>query len=228
MSILLPAVEFETGPHPTHAIIWMHGLGADGHDFVPVMHQLQLPPSLSVRFVFPHAPCRPVSINHGFVMPAWYDITSPDLRSEEDVAGIHQSRQHIDVLIRREELRGIATSHIMLAGFSQGGVMALHTGLRYPEKLAGIMALSCYLPLVASLDTEKTPANLTIPVFMAHGLDDPVVSLREANAARDILLNLGYPVEWHEYTMAHSVCAKEISDISQWLCRTLTREIKEG
>lgn len=228
MSLLLPAVEFETGPSPTHAIIWMHGLGADGHDFVPVMHQLQLPPSMPVRFIFPHAPRRPVSINHGFVMPAWYDITSRDLRAGEDVAGIHQSYQHIDALIRREKLRGIATSHIILAGFSQGGVMALHTGLRYPEKLAGIMALSCYLPLTHTLDTEKAPANLTIPVFMAHGLDDPVIPLREAIAARDTLLNLRYPVGWHEYTMAHSVCTQEISDISQWLRHTLTREIKEG
>lgn len=224
MDSLLPAVEYETGPDPHHAIIWMHGLGADGHDFVPVMHQLQLPPSMSLRFVFPHAPSRPVSINHGFVMPAWYDITSPDLGSGEDAVGIHQSQQQIDALIGREKARGIAASHIILAGFSQGGVMALHTGLRYPEKLAGILALSCYLPLAATLDTEKSPANQTTPVFLAHGTSDPVVPLRAASAARQTLLDLQYPVEWHEYAMAHSVCTQEISDISRWLQHILTRK----
>ena len=222
--LLLPAVEYETGPHPHHTIIWMHGLGADGHDFVPVMHQLQLPPSMPVRFVFPHAPSRPVSTNHGFVMPAWYDITSPDLHSREDAAGIHQSRQHIDALIEREKVRGIAASHIILAGFSQGGVMALHTGLRYPEKLAGILALSCYLPLSDTLDTEKSPANLATPVFMAHGISDPVIPLRVASTARQTLLDLQYPVEWHEYTMAHSVCMQEISDIGHWLQRILSQK----
>ena len=219
---LLPTVEFETGNHPSRTVLWMHGLGADGNDFVPIVRELNLPPSIPVRFIFPHAPMRPVTVNGGFVMRAWYDIAHSDLSQREDEAGLRDSQQAIEALIDRENERGIAPENIVLAGFSQGGAMALQSGLRYPEKLAGIMALSCYLPLAQMLAAEAHRTNSATPIFMAHGNHDPVIPITLATASRQQLLESGYAVEWHEYPMAHSVCVEEIADISAWLQRVLT------
>lgn len=219
---LLPAVEFETGNHPNRTILWMHGLGADGNDFAPIVGEFNLPPSPPVRFVFPHAPMRPVTVNGGFVMRAWYDVANPDLSQHEDEAGLRASQQAIEALIDREKQRGVAPENIVLAGFSQGGAMALQSGLRHPEKLAGIMALSCYLPLAQTLAAEAHHANSATPIFMAHGNHDPVIPITLATASRQQLLESGYAVEWREYPMAHSVCVEEIADISAWLKRVLT------
>ncbi len=220
---LLPAIELETGVRPTHTILWMHGLGADGNDFVPIVDELALPPNLHIRFVFPHAPMRPVSINRGLVMRAWhdYDVVDPDSDLREDMASLRDSQREIEALIDREKHRGIKPGNIVLAGFSQGGAMALQTGLRYPEKLAAIMALSCYLPASKTLAAEADRANSDISIFMAHGSADNVVPMTLAAAARRQLRESGYAVEWHEYPMAHSVCADEIADISDWLKRVL-------
>ncbi|MDV6341384.1 dienelactone hydrolase family protein [Nitrosomonas sp. Is24] len=214
---LLPAVEIETGGSPAYAIVWLHGLGADGNDFVPIIDELTLPSGASIRFIFPHAPERPVTINNGYVMRAWYDIYRADFNDPEDQSGIRDSQQALDALIEREMQRGIPSGHIFLAGFSQGGAMALQTGLRQNNPLAGIIALSCYLPLAETLAVEACDANATTPVFMAHGIYDPVIPLSHAAASRDKLLATGYPLEWHEYPMAHSVCEAEIADISRWL-----------
>lgn len=214
---LLPAVEIETGGSPAHAVVWLHGLGADGHDFVPIVNELTLPSDASIRFIFPHAPERPVTINNGYVMRAWYDIYRADFNDPEDQSGIRYSQAALDALIEREMQRGIPSGHIFLAGFSQGGAMALQTGLRQNNPLAGIIALSCYLPLAETLAVEVCGANATTPVFMAHGIYDPVIPLSHAAASRDKLLATGYPLEWHEYPMAHSVCETEIADISRWL-----------
>ena len=221
---LLPAIELETGVRPTHTILWMHGLGADGNDFVPIVDELRLPSSLHIRFVFPHAPMRPVSINRGVVMRAWhdYDIVDPNSGVREDMASLRDSQRAIEALIDREKRRGIEPRNIVLAGFSQGGAMALHTGLRYPEELAGIMALSCYLPASQMLAAEAHRANAGIPIFMAHGSADSIVPMALAAAAKRQLHESGYTVEWHEYPMAHSVCADEIADIGDWLKRILT------
>lgn len=218
---LLSAVELETGSHPTHTILWMHGLGADGNDFVPIVRELELPPSSRIRFVFPQAPMRPVSINGGFVMRAWYDVTSSNLSRHEDATSLRDSQRAIEALIEREKRNGIAPERIVLAGFSQGGAMALQTGLRHPEKLAGIMALSCYLPLAPTLAAEAHPANSTTSIFMAHGSHDSVIPMALAAAARQQLLESGYAVEWHEYPMAHAVCTEEIASIGEWLKRIL-------
>ena len=216
---LLPAVELETGIHPTHAVLWLHGLGADGHDFVPIVDELALSSTISVRFVFPHAPMRPVSINRGMVMRAWhdYDVIDAKLGVQENMESLRSSQQAIEALIDRERQRGIKPEDIVLAGFSQGGALALHTGLRYPERLAGVLALSCYLPAPAMLAAEAQPANLPTSVFMAHGRSDYVVPLVLAQASKRQLLESGYAVEWHEYSMAHTVCREEIDDISHWL-----------
>jgi phospholipase/carboxylesterase len=214
---LLEAVEIETGPAPRAAVVWMHGLGADGHDFVPLVPELDLPETLPVRFVFPHAPPRPVTINRGYVMRAWYDIRGDTGERRADEAGVRDSHQRIEALIEREKARGIAAARIVLAGFSQGGAMALHTGLRYPERLAGIMALSCFLPLADALAAEASPANRDVPIFMAHGTEDATIPIARARQSRDRLLELGYRVEWREYRMPHSVWAEEIRDISGWL-----------
>jgi phospholipase/carboxylesterase len=221
---VIPPLEIETAPHPRGAVIWMHGLGADGHDFAPIVPQLGIPPSSPLRFVFPHAPGMPVTINGGCVMPAWYDVRHPDLAAEEDEAGIRTSQQAVIALIEREKQRGIPPSRIVLAGFSQGGAMALHTGLRYPEALAGIIALSTYLPLKASLPAEAATANRSCPIFMAHGRMDNVIPLSRGKQSRDLLLDCGYAPEWHEYAMAHSVCDEEIADIGAWLRRVLSPE----
>jgi phospholipase/carboxylesterase len=214
MSDLLEAIEIETAPAPTAAIIWLHGLGADGHDFEPIVPELGLPKSTAVRFIFPHAPVRPVTINGGARMRAWYDVTSD---GKQDAAGIRASQAHVEALIARERARGIPARTVVLAGFSQGGAIALQTGLRHPERLAGILALSTYLPLPETLEQEASQANRDVPIFMAHGTQDPLIPLSWATRSRDRLKALGYVIEWHEYPMPHSVCAEEIADVGRWL-----------
>lgn len=215
----MDALEIITGDAPDGAVIWLHGLGADGHDFAPIVPELGLSSSAKIRFIFPHAPMLPVTINGGYVMPAWYDVKSLDLSQKEDTAGIRNSQQQLETLIRRELERGIPSTRIVLAGFSQGGAIALHTGLRYAAPLAGVLALSTYLPLPRMLMAEASPANTALPVFMAHGTADSVIPLTHGAASRDLLRQEGYTVEWHEYPMTHSVCAEEISDIGTWLTR---------
>jgi phospholipase/carboxylesterase len=217
----IQTVEIETGPDPDGSIIWLHGLGADGHDFEPIVPELRLPASLALRFVFPHAPVRPVTINGGMTMRAWYDIFSLDRGGPVDETGIRDSGEIANTLIRRECDRGIAAERIVLAGFSQGGAIALHAALRYPEKLAGLMALSTYLPLTSSLDAEvvNNPAavNRDIPIFMAHGTFDPVLPMQMGSDSRDLLNDRGFDIEWRDYPMAHAVCAEEIAHIRDWL-----------
>ncbi len=212
----------ETGSSPAAAIIWLHGLGADGHDFVPIVPELELHPGLDVRFIFPHAPLRAVTVNNGYVMRAWYDIRTTNLLEHEDRDGIAHSANEVEALIAEQVAAGISTSRIILAGFSQGGAIALHAGLRHSPRLAGIMALSTYLPLANDLSTERTSANQDLPVFMAHGLHDPVVPLAAAQNSLRRLTNLGYHPEWHDYPMPHTLCAEEIDDISQWINRCLS------
>jgi phospholipase/carboxylesterase len=218
---LLETLEVETAPSPRAAVIWMHGLGADGYDFVDIPPPLRLPESLAVRFVFPHAPMQPVTINGGMVMRAWYDVRHDAGARREDEAGIRASQQHIEALIAREKARGVTAARLVLAGFSQGGAMALHTGLRHAEPLAGIMALSCFLPLAERLAGEASAANRDTPIFLAHGTHDPVIPLVRARHAHEVLAGLGYRVEWHEYPMPHSVCDAELRDIGAWLTRIL-------
>ena len=213
----LESVTVETGPAPTAAIIWMHGLGADGHDFEPLVPQLLEQGSPALRFVFPHAPVRPVTINNGYQMRAWYDIIGIDRRSAEDFDGINASADAITVLIRAENARGIPSSRIVLAGFSQGGAMALHLATRFAEKLAGVIALSCYLPLARQFATERSSANLVTPIFMAHGLQDPVVPFSLGDESRHVLEGTGYRVEWHAYPMPHSLCEPEVAAIRAFL-----------
>jgi phospholipase/carboxylesterase len=203
------------------AVVLMHGLGADGHDFESLVPELRLPSSPSVRFVFPHAPVRPVTINGGHRMRAWYDIAGLDRRALEDDAGIRQSAEAIGELVRREQGRGIAADRIVLAGFSQGGAMALFTALRWPERLGGVVALSCYMPVGGTLPAEAHPANAAVPVFMAHGTMDPIVPTALGEGSRDLLRSRGYDVEWHTYPMPHSVCAPEVDHLRAWLLRAL-------
>lgn len=217
---ILPHLEVETAPNPTASIIWMHGLGADGNDFVPIVDEMELP-ARPIRFIFPHAPVRPVTINGGFPMRAWYDVVSDDFSRREDEGGVRESQAMIEALIRRENERGIRCRDIVLAGFSQGGAMALHTGLRYPERLTGILALSTYVPISKTLEAEMAPANRDVPIFMAHGTADPVIPLWLAGSSRQLLERLGYDVQWHEYEMGHSVMWEEVADISRWLRRIL-------
>ena len=218
---LLEALEVETAPSPRTAVIWMHGLGADGYDFVDIPPVLRLPESLAVRFVFPHAPMQPVTVNGGMVMRSWYDIRPDAGVRREDEPGLRQSQRQVEALIAREKARGVPASRLVLAGFSQGGAMALQTGLRHPERLAGIMALSCYLPLADLVAAEASAANRDVPIFMAHGTGDPLIPLARARRAHEILTGLDYRVEWHEYPMPHSVCDAEIRDIGAWLARIL-------
>jgi phospholipase/carboxylesterase len=220
MTQLLEAIEIEASGTPNAAVIWLHGLGADGHDFEPVVPELQLPARLAVRFVFPHAPIRPVTLNQGLRMRAWYDIAQLGGGREDD-AGIRSSQHSLEELIEREGARGIAPRRVVLAGFSQGGAIALQTGLRYRERLAGILALSTYLPLAATVATERNTAHPDMPIFMAHGIHDPMIPLERAERSREALEKLGYPIEWHTYPMPHSVCLQEISDIAAWLTRVL-------
>jgi phospholipase/carboxylesterase len=218
----LEAIEHETGPSPRASVIVLHGLGADGNDFVPVAHELDLDAVGPVRFVFPHAPTRPVTINGGYVMRAWYDILgldSPQQREDED--GLRQSQALVEALIAREKARGIPAGRIVLAGFSQGCAMTLMTGLRHDERLAGLVGLSGYLPLAAKAEAERHAANRATPIFLAHGTADPVIPIARARQSRDALIALGHPVEWHEYAMPHSVCAAEIADLDRWLLGAL-------
>jgi phospholipase/carboxylesterase len=217
---LLEAVEIETAPSPSRAVIWIHGLGADGYDFVDIVPALGLR-DRPVRFVFPHAPMRPVTINRGMVMRAWYDVSDDRGVRREDETGVRASQAQLEGLIAREKQRGIPAERIVLAGFSQGGAMALHTGLRHPERLAGVMALSCFLPLAHLVAGEVSPANRATPVFMAHGVEDPLIPLARARSARDTLAGLRYAVEWHEYPIPHSVSDAEVMDIGAWLARVL-------
>jgi phospholipase/carboxylesterase len=217
----LETVTVETGPDPTFTIIWMHGLGADGHDFEPLVPELVESNLPALRFVFPHAPVRPVTINNGYAMRAWYDIIGIDRRAAEDVAGIEASAAAIRSLIDKENERGIATSHIALAGFSQGGAMALHVGTRHPQRLAGIIALSCYLPQAGRIAAERSDANLSTPIFMAHGSQDPVVPYALGDDSRQVLMSNGFAVEWHSYPMPHALCEPEVSDLRRWLSARL-------
>jgi phospholipase/carboxylesterase len=224
MPQLLETIELETAPNPTAAVIWMHGLGADGNDFVPIVNELDLAGAPAIRFVFPHAPMRPVTINNGYVMRAWYDVSFGDLEGRSrkaDEKGVRESQAQIGQLIARETGRGIAAGRIVLAGFSQGGAIALHSGLRHPEQLAGVMALSTYLPLAESFAQEAAPANAKTPVFMAHGTHDPVVPYAMGSGSRDLLQQAGYALEWHDYPMQHSVCLEEVADIGRWLGKVL-------
>lgn len=224
MTTLLDAIQIESAPSPTAAVIWLHGLGANGDDFAAIVPELDLSGCAPIRFVFPHAPTMPVTINNGYVMPAWYDIFAPDLVRREDADGIARSARAVEALIAREVSRGIAARHIVLAGFSQGCAMTLHTGLRHPQRLAGLIALSGYLPLAATLEAERHPANFDTPIFMAHGTADPVVVLARAEASRAALQALGYQVQWHTYPMPHSVHPREIADISAFLQQVLPAE----
>jgi len=211
----MEAIEIETGPKPAVAVIWLHGLGADGRDFEPVIPELKLPKP--VRFVFPHAPVRPVTINQGMRMRAWYDIFQFG-GGPEDEKGIRESQGLIEALIKQQPVPARA---IVLAGFSQGGAIVLQTALRCPERLAGVIALSSYLPLAGKLQAEKSPANQDLPVFMAHGQHDDLIPLSRAQKSRELLVDAGYKVEWHDYPMPHSVCGEEIADIASFLVRLL-------
>ncbi len=217
---LLDALEIESAPSPTAAVIWLHGLGADGYDFVDIVPMLGLK-AIPTRFVFPHAPMRPVTINGGAVMRAWYDVRGDAGVRREDEAGVRESQARVEALIAREKARGIAARRLALAGFSQGGAMVLQTGLRHPERLGGIMALSCFLPLADKIAAEVGAANRDVPIFMAHGSQDPLIPMARARHAHDLLASLGYRIEWHEYPIPHSVSDAEIRDISAWLQRIL-------
>jgi phospholipase/carboxylesterase len=205
------------------AVVWLHGLGADGYDFVPIVEELRLPPSMAVRFIFPHARARPVTINNGFVMRAWYDITGMGPDRKEDDAGIRESATVVNGYVQQENARGVESKRIVIAGFSQGGAIALQAALRYPERLGGVMALSTYLPLRDSVAAEVSPANRDVPILMCHGLRDGMVPATLGKASRDLLVSLGYQVEWQSYPMEHSVCMEEVLDISKWLQARLTR-----
>ena len=218
---MLETIEVETQPKPTAAIIWLHGLGADGHDFEPVVPEIVLPSERAWRFVFPNAPVRPVTLNNGMRMRAWYDIKSLDRGAVEDLAGFQASAAQIGELVAREAGRGIAAQRIVLAGFSQGGAVSLYMLSRYAQTLAGVMALSCYLPAARTLAADKVAANDKTPVFMAHGQYDPVIAVSAGQQSRDALKAGGYAVDWHEYPMAHSVCPEEISDIRKFLFKVL-------
>jgi phospholipase/carboxylesterase len=219
---MLEVIEAETGENPTATILILHGLGADGNDFLPVAEELQLDQVGPVRFLFPHAPVMPVTINNGYRMRAWYDITSFDAGAPQDEAGLRRSQALVEALIARERERGIAADRIVLAGFSQGCAMALLTGLRHPERLAAIVGLSGYLPIAEQTAAERSPANQDTPIFLAHGAQDEVVVLDRAEASRDALQALGYQVEWHEYLMGHSVHPLEIEELSAFLVRVLS------
>jgi len=219
MTSILPHIVLDRGQAPKHSIIWLHGLGADGEDFVSVAEQMNLP--VAMRYIFPHAPKQPVTINGGFVMRSWYDIADIDIGAKQDAAGIHASQAEIEKFIAQEKARGVAAENIFLAGFSQGGAIALHTGLRHPAKLGGILALSTYLPLADTLSQEVSLSAKKTPVFFAHGRHDPVVPYSLGKLSADKLQQHGYQIDWHEYSMAHSVNAEEINDIAHWLKQRL-------
>jgi phospholipase/carboxylesterase len=218
---VLECVELQTSSAPAASVIWLHGLGADGYDFVPVVKELNTRGAPPTRYVFPHAPMIPVTINNGFVMRAWYDIRTADLAHREDEAGIRASQAEVEQLIEREVGRGTPRNRIVLAGFSQGGAITLHTGLRQAEPLAGLIALSAYLPLVEQFAGERHPASAQVPVLMAHGTEDPVVPIARAARSRDLLGSLSYAMQWHEYPMPHSVCGEEIEVLAAFLRKRL-------
>jgi phospholipase/carboxylesterase len=217
MPSVLSAVERETAADPRYSVIWLHGLGADGHDFAPIVPELVAADWPALRFVFPHAPVRPVTVNGGLPMRAWYDIVGFDLVARQDEAGIRASIAATEALIARENERGVPDERIVLAGFSQGGAIALSAGLRHAKRLAGIVALSTYLPIADTLAAERSTANADVPIFQAHGTFDPVVIPPRGSDSRDLLQRLGYRVDWHAYPMAHAVCAEEIADLRGWL-----------
>ncbi|NEX61532.1 alpha/beta hydrolase [Noviherbaspirillum galbum] len=217
----LEFIELSTGPAPSASVIWLHGLGADGSDFVPIVHELDRTGLPDIRFIFPHAPTMPVTVNNGYVMRAWYDILGVDLVRREDEGGLRSSQALVEEFIAHEKARGIPANRIVLAGFSQGCAMTLQTGLRHPEALAGLLCLSGYLPLHAVVAQERHAANQGTPIFLCHGTHDPVIPIARAEQSRDVLVGLGYEVEWHAYGMPHSVCAEEVRDVSGWLRRVL-------
>jgi phospholipase/carboxylesterase len=217
----MECVVVETRPNPSAAVIWLHGLGADGYDFAPVVQELPLPSGLPIRFVFPHAPQRRVTVNGGFRMRAWYDVRSQDLRQAEDEEGIRASAAQIAALLDAERARGIPAARMVLAGFSQGGAMTLFTGLRYPEPLAGLLPLSCYLPLPATLAAEASAAAQAVPILMIHGSGDPIIPLRQGQDSAELLRARGHPITFSEYAMPHSVCMEEIGEIGGWLAERL-------
>jgi len=219
----LETIEIETGPQPGATVIVLHGLGADGNDFVSIAQELDLAAAGPVRFVFPHAPIIPVTINNGYRMRAWYDILGMDLVRREDEAGLRLSLGAVEALLEREKKRGMSAGRIVLAGFSQGCAMALMTGVRHKERLAGIAGLSGYLPLAQSTAIERSDANALTPIFMGHGQHDNVVDIERGKTSREVLRALGYEVEWHEYPMAHSVCMEEIVDLNRWLLKVLAK-----
>jgi phospholipase/carboxylesterase len=222
---MIPHLELTTGINPKGTVIWMHGLGADCWDFVPIVKELGLPEELPLRFIFPQAPSRPITINNGYVMPGWYDIAMNEIERKPDEGGIRESQKFIDEVIERELTRGIDADKIILAGFSQGGAIALQTGLRSKHGLGGILALSTYLTLGDSLAAEKTLANANIPILMAHGTQDPVVPLALARASRDALAQQQFKVEWREYPMQHSLCAEEVEEIAVWITKRFQSRI---
>jgi len=217
----LECIEMQSTDNPGASLIVLHGLGADGNDFVPIAQELDLSAVGGARFVFPHAPMRPVTMNGGYVMRAWYDIAGTPQARVEDESGLRASQVQIESLIAREVARGMPAQRIVLMGFSQGCAMTLLTGLRHAERLAGLVGLSGYLPLAARTAAERSAANAGVPIFLAHGRDDPMIALDRATASRDALLALGYDVEWHDYAMPHSVCMDEIVDLNRWLLRVL-------
>ena len=217
----LDCVEMQSAERPGASLIVLHGLGADGHDFVPIAQELDLAAVGGARFIFPHAPMRPVTMNGGYVMRAWYDIAGTPQARNEDEAGLRASQALIEALIRQERERGVPASRIVLMGFSQGCAMTLLAGLRHGERLAGLVGLSGYLPLAERTAAERSAANADVPIFLAHGRDDPMISIDRALASRDALQTLGYAVEWHDYAMPHSVCMDEIDDLNRWLLRVL-------
>jgi len=219
MTSILPHIVLDRGPAPKHSIIWLHGLGADGEDFVGVAEQINLP--VAMRYIFPHAPKHPVTINGGFVMRSWYDIADVDIAAKQDAAGIHASQAEIEKFIAQEKARGIAAENIFLAGFSQGGAIALHTGLRHPARLGGILALSTYLPLADTLSQEVSLSAKKTPILFAHGRHDPVVPYALGKLSADKLQQHGFKIDWYEYAMPHSVCEEEISEIERWLTQKL-------
>jgi phospholipase/carboxylesterase len=221
MAELPECVELETGPQPVASIVWLHGLGADAHDFEPIVPELRLPPTLPVRFVFPNAPIRPVTMNNGYPMRAWFDLVKIGMQQPRDQAGMQASRAALEALIARENARGIPAARIVLAGFSQGGAVALYTGLQYHERLAGIMALSTYLPLVDGFEFELNPANTSVSIFYAHGTQDPVVPLQLAELTRNELTARGCSILWHTYPMPHTVHPQEVQHLRAWLISVL-------
>ena len=223
---VLPHIELVTGAEPAGTVIWLHGLGADGWDFVPIVRELPLPEDLALRFIFPHAPVRPVTINGGMEMRAWYDIKMNDIARLPDEEGIRQSQAQVEEIVAREVSRGVPSDRVVLAGFSQGGAIALQTGLRMKQKLAGIIALSTYLPLEESLDAEAAAINKSTPIFIGHGIEDPIVPLRLAELSKSQLERRGYDVTWHTWPMPHAVCAEELEQVAAFLARALGGESK--